>query len=52
MGRRWRVDRGDLKATPDPAEGVRTIFTFCRYCLGSFGVEIARCRPDRRRNAF
>jgi formate dehydrogenase len=35
------VEPRNETTAPDPAEGVRTIFTFCRYCLASCGVEVS-----------
>jgi formate dehydrogenase len=41
MGRHRQVEPRDEAATPDAAQGVRTVFTFCRYCLASCGVEVS-----------
>ncbi|SOJ55639.1 Assimilatory nitrate reductase catalytic subunit [Mycobacterium simulans] len=38
MGQHQQVQPRDVPATPD---GARTIYTFCRYCLASCGVEVS-----------
>jgi formate dehydrogenase len=41
MGQHHQVEPRDEGATPDRADGMRTIFTFCRYCLASCGIEVS-----------